>query len=295
MLHIPDDTPVWTDDFRILTREQLNIPALHMIGHAHFQAAGAKLDTHFHCNMEFVVVLKGKQQYIVDGKLYTLYGNDIFMTYPYENHGSGGGSQDVCEFIWFQFDMSSSQNFLGLVPPYSEYLFRQLLNYRHRTKKANMKDLPVLKRAFQLLGSEEISQQIQGYSYFLQFVTNNICTTDIELTREVYSTDIQEAIYYIHTHLMEDLNIEIIAGHCGLSASRFKAKFKEELGITPHAYITSLKVDTAKIFLKDPGNTITDVAYQLNFSSSNHFSSVFRKYTGCTPTYFRNHRFSNIY
>ncbi len=40
MLHIPDDTPVWTDDFRILTREQLNIPALHMIGHAHFQAAG---------------------------------------------------------------------------------------------------------------------------------------------------------------------------------------------------------------------------------------------------------------
>ncbi|WP_082202926.1 MULTISPECIES: AraC family transcriptional regulator [Clostridia] len=48
-------------------------------------------------------------------------------------------------------------------------------------------------------------------------------------------------------------------------------------------------------FWEGPKNTVTDVAYQLNFSSSNHFSSVFRKYTGCTPTYFRRHRFSNIY
>ena len=100
---------------------------------------------------------------------------------PSENNGSGENSQDVCEFIWFQFDMSASQNFLGLTAPYSEYLFRRLLNYKHRTKKANTKDLQVLNRAFHLLGSKEISQQILGYSFFLQFVANNICTADIEL------------------------------------------------------------------------------------------------------------------
>ena len=295
MLHIPDNVPIWTDECKILTREQLNIPALHMIGHAHFQAASAKLDMHYHCNMEFVVIMNGKQQYMADGKRYMLYGNDIFMTYPYENHGSGENSQDVCEFIWFQFDMSASQNFLGLTAPYSEYLFRRLLNYKHRTKKANTKDLQVLNRAFHLLGSKEISQQILGYSFFLQFVANNICTADIELTKDLYSADIQEAINYIHIHLMEDLSIDMLAENCGLSSSRFKTKFKEELGITPHSYIISLKIDTAKILLKDPKNTVTDVAYQLDFSSSNHFSSVFRKYTGCTPTYFRRHRFSNIY
>ena len=115
------------------------------------------------------------------------------------------------------------------------------------------------------------------------------------MTKDLYSADIQEAINYIHIHLMEDLSIDMLAENCGLSSSRFKTKFKEELGITPHSYIISLKIDTAKILLKDPKNTVTDVAYQLNFSSSNHFSSVFRKYTGCTPTYFRRHRFSNIY
>ncbi|WP_430517385.1 AraC family transcriptional regulator, partial [Faecalicatena contorta] len=47
--------------------------------------------------------------------------------------------------------------------------------------------------------------------------------------------------------------------------------------------------------MKDPKNTVTDVAYQLNFSSSNPFSSVFRKYMGCTPTYFRAGYFSAFF
>ena len=295
MIHLPDDTPIWTEHYKILTREQLHIPALHMMGHACFQEVGDKLDDHFHSNMEFVVVLNGTQQYVVDGERYMLYGNDIFMTYPYEHHGNGEVLQDVCEFIWFQFDLSSSRNFLGLLPPHREYMFRQLLNYRQRIKKANKKDIPALIKAFELLGSREISRQILGYSYFLQFVAGNICTSDVELTKDVYSQDIQESLSYIHAHLLEDLSIGAIAASCGLSPSHFKAKFKEQLGITPHSYILALKIDSAKIYLKSTRKSITEVAYLLNFSSSNHFASVFKKYTGYTPTYFRNHRFSNIY
>ena len=53
MLHIADDCPKWTDEYKLLTREQLNIPALHMMGHADFRNASTKLEPHFHCNMEF--------------------------------------------------------------------------------------------------------------------------------------------------------------------------------------------------------------------------------------------------
>ena len=62
MLYLTDDVPIWKDEFKLLTREQLNIPALHMMGYAHFQTVHAVLDTHFHTNMEFVVVMNGKQQ-----------------------------------------------------------------------------------------------------------------------------------------------------------------------------------------------------------------------------------------
>lgn len=295
MLHISDDCPQWTDSYKLLTRNQLNIPALHMMGHADFKNASVKLENHYHCNMEFVVILNGKQQYVVDNKHYTLYGGDIFMTYPYEHHGNGNLPQEICEFIWFQFDLSSSKNFLGLSASQSEYLFRQLLNYQHRIKKADTKNLDVLRKAFHHLSSDNPQNQILGYSYFLQFVMKNICCEDTVLTKDIYSSSIQEAMAYVHSHLLDDLNIETIARHCGLSPSRFKAKFKEELGITPHAYITSLKIDTAKILLKDPQNSVTDVAFQLNFSSSNHFSAAFKRHTGYTPTAFRQQRLANIY
>lgn len=295
MLHLTDDVPIWSDSYKVITREQLNIPGLHMMGYANFQSASEVLDTHFHTNLEFVIIINGKQRYVVGGKCFELYGNEIFTTYPYEQHGNGEVSQDICEFIWFQIDLSSSQNFLGLTPPRSEYLFRQMLNYSWRTKKVNMKDIPLLQKAFYSLSSKELSQQTLGYSHFLEFLVKNICTPDIELKRDIYSEDIQNAITYIHENLLNNLNIDMIAEQCGLSTSRFMAKFKEQLGITPHAYINSLKIDSAKIYLKDMNRSVTDVAYLLNFSSSNHFASVFKRYTGYTPSEFRHKRFASIY
>lgn len=299
VLYVPDDRPQWRDEYKLLTKDLLNIPGLYMMGHANFHSAFDTLDTHYHRNMEIVVVLNGKQQYIVDGKHYILYGGDIFMTYPYENHGNGNEPQEVCDFICFQFDLSTENNFLGLAPPYGEYLYRQLLNYRQRTRKAHPEDLNNLREAFYMMGSRDLRspdhhRKLLGYSYFLQFVLNNICTGELSLPEDEYSPDIQSAMDYIHSHLLDDLTIEKAAEYCGLSLSRFKAKFRQQLGITPHAYITSLKIDTAKVLLKNPQYSVTDVAFQLNFSSSNHFSSVFKKHTGYTPTYFRNHSVSSI-
>lgn len=295
MLHFADDRPHWSDEFQLLTKEQIGIPGLHMMGHADFHSASVQLDTHYHCNMEFVAVISGKQQYVVDNKSYLLYGGDVFMTYPYENHGNRNLPQDVCEFVWFQLDFSSPVNFLGLPEPQCSFVYHRMLNYAHRTKKVPSKELSLLLQAFRLFGSGEMQKQILGYGCFLQFLMGNLCTEDISLEKEMYSEEIQEAMTYIHEHLTEELQIEKIAERCGLSASRFKAKFKEELGITPHAYILSLKIDTAKILLTNPELSITEIALRLNFASSNHFASVFKKYTGFTPTYFRNHHFSTLY
>lgn len=294
MLHLTDDIPIWEDNYKVLTREQLKIPGLHMMGHAHFHETYKELDNHFHTTMEFVVVINGRQEYVVDGKRYMLYGNEMFATYPLEQHGNGEKPQERCEFIWFQFDLSSSQNFLGLTSPRSDYLFRQMLNYRKRICKIDMNDTSVLQRAFKLFSSEDFSQQILGYGLFLEFLLKNICMPDNEM-KEKYSEDIEDAISFIHKNLFKDINIEIIAENCGLSAPRFKAKFKEQIGVTPHYYINALKIDSAKIYLKDEDRSITEIAYLLNFSSSNHFASVFKKYTGYTPTEFRKHKFSYIY
>lgn len=289
MLYYFDEDFQWTNILKKLPAARLTIPGLHMIGHANFHSSFSKLQTHGHYTMEFTVILKGRQQFFVKDQCHTIFGGDIFMTTPHEPHGNQGLTQEVCEYIWFQFDLSAPpEEFLGLRPPHSIFLHQQLLNYRQRIKRAGQADLSALRRSFYLLASDSQQEQLLGHNLFLQFVISNLCPTEAPPETDTGSPDIQEAAAYIHAHLLEDLSIDTIARQINLSPARFKVKFKEQMGITPHAYILSLKIDTAKNLLKNPEASITQIAHMLNFSSSNHFSAVFKKYAGCTPSHYKN-------
>ena len=287
MLYLLDDIPEWNPTLKRITKEQLAIPNLHMLGHANLRSSTIKLQNHYHHTMEITVFLKGTQQYYVDDTRYLVQGGDIFMTRPHEYHGNADGFQDVCEYVWFQFDLTPpTDSFLGLLQPYGDYLYQQLLHYHQRIKKASTEDLFRLREAFFLIASPMPHQKLAGYNLFLQFVINNFSNPELGSDNVVHSSEIQSALTYIHTHLYEDISIDAIADYVGLSPSRFKVRFKNEVGNTPHAYITIQKVNTAKTLMKD-NLSITDIAHQLNFSSSHHFSSVFKKYTGYTPTEFK--------
>ena len=310
----PDDRAMWTKARKVLISAQLNIPGLHMMGCADYRSTFKGLDPHYHNYLEFVAVIKGRQQYIVGEQKYVLHGGEVFLTYPGEEHGNGGLPQEICEFVWFQIDCGSlmqatSDNFLGLAHPYSDYLYQQLQKYRNRIMYVSQEDLQKLRRAFYLLADKDMHNHMLGHSLFLEFVvgnltisgTNNVTTgrTIDEIEEDTVgdrfaqqrlirqSWDISDALTYMHAHLTENPSLESIAEHCGLSPSRFVEAFKEQMGITPHAYMTNLKIDSARILLKNPENSITDVAMQLNFSSGNHFSAVFKRYTGRTPSQYR--------
>jgi AraC family transcriptional regulator len=63
----------------------------------------------------------------------------------------------------------------------------------------------------------------------------------------------------------------------------FAAQFKAATGQTPHAYVVSRKIIRAKQMLMDSTRAIGEVALELNFSSSAHFTQVFKCLVGETP------------
>ena len=95
--------------------------------------------------------------------------------------------------------------------------------------------------------------------------------------------DIGRATNYIMEHIQEELSMEELAQTALLSVSRFKQKFKLQLGISPRNFINLRKVEAAKRLLQE-GHSVTQVAMDLGFSSSNYFSSVFRRYTSYSPS-----------
>jgi transcriptional regulator GlxA family with amidase domain len=71
-------------------------------------------------------------------------------------------------------------------------------------------------------------------------------------------------------------------------APHFCAQFHREVGVPPAAYHRRLRLHAAREELKQPGLTITMVALQFGFSSSQHFSACFQSEFGTSPRHWQN-------
>ena len=98
---------------------------------------------------------------------------------------------------------------------------------------------------------------------------------------------IRSALDYLSNHITENIRLESLAAAAGYSLSRFKYKFKETIGITPAEYVTMQKIELAKRRLAEGDESITELAYNLGYSSSNYFCSVFKKMMNCSPQNYR--------
>ena len=85
----------------------------------------------------------------------------------------------------------------------------------------------------------------------------------------------------------EQVDIEEVADVVGLSPTRAKEVFRRTFGCGIISYFRQLKIWKAKRLLAEPALTVEQVSYHLGFSSPSHFSRVFHRYTGESPSGFR--------
>jgi len=97
----------------------------------------------------------------------------------------------------------------------------------------------------------------------------------------------RRVIAYIESHVGEDIHLVDLAAEAGLSRHHFCRAFKQSFGETPCRYAHPRLMHEAKQHLLGRRHTITEIAHELGFSSSNYFSHAFRKHTGMTPEEFR--------
>lgn len=94
---------------------------------------------------------------------------------------------------------------------------------------------------------------------------------------------INEVIYYIGKHYMEDISLSSLADTFYLSKEHLSRSFKRETGTNLFSYIMELKLNDAKKLLASTELTLDEIAFKLGFSNGNYFSKVFKKNTGQSP------------
>lgn len=96
---------------------------------------------------------------------------------------------------------------------------------------------------------------------------------------------IKRAEAYIHNHLHEPLNIEVLAEQSGVSARTLFAGFKNHFGITPMAYLRELRFEQAHLELMNNEHaTVTDVAFKWGFTHLGRFSQEYKRRYGELPS-----------
>lgn len=101
-----------------------------------------------------------------------------------------------------------------------------------------------------------------------------------------YSID--RIIAYIHEHLEEDMRCNELASHFHLNPDYLTRVFKKETGQTLKEFITGERIAVAQGLLRTTSIPVGMVAAKVGFASLSHFSKVYQKALGHTPTEERN-------
>ena len=275
----------WEENRQLLTFSQHGINGVKVFGHSMNNRAVLPLEKHIHKGcMELVLLVKGNQSYTVDGKTYPLSGGDLFLTFPEEEHSTGSEPQNISEIYWLQLDFSTDAPFLGLSDAAGKQLKSRLLNISQRVFWCEKSLRGWLADSFWAIASQDECKKEYGRSLLVTFLYGMIQQAlSVHLT---LSEEIAAAVSYIRQNIREPISLETLAECAGLSLSRFKARFKTEIGMSPREYINQVKIKEAKQLLKQ-GYSVTDTALELGFNSSNYFAVVFKKMTLFSPTEYR--------
>src|SRR5215212_215007 len=77
------------------------------------------------------------------------------------------------------------------------------------------------------------------------------------------------------------------ADEAGLSPWHLLRSFRDTFGETPHKYLTRVRVEKARQLLAVTGRSVTEVCFDVGFSSLGSFSTLFKRHVGESPASFR--------
>jgi len=93
---------------------------------------------------------------------------------------------------------------------------------------------------------------------------------------------------YIEKHCCEQIFLKSVADAFYVSQGHLSRQLKKSTSMTFTEILTGYRIEKAKKLLKEPTCRVCEVAQNVGFTDSRHFSQVFRKAVGMTPSDYRN-------
>ncbi|MEG0541242.1 MAG: helix-turn-helix transcriptional regulator [Angelakisella sp.] len=97
----------------------------------------------------------------------------------------------------------------------------------------------------------------------------------------------QESIRYMKKLYFEDISLATVAKHTHVVPNYLSRLFNRETGMSIPAYLTMIRLEKAKLLLRETNLRVNEVSQQVGIRNAHHFGLVFKKAEGMTPSEYR--------
>lgn len=101
---------------------------------------------------------------------------------------------------------------------------------------------------------------------------------------------LREIIYYLESNIGSEIGLELLGSKFGLNPNYISQLFKKQINMNFIDLFTALRMEKAKELLDDVTLKAYEVSSRVGYEDSRYFSQAFKKFTGMTPTEYRDRR-----
>lgn len=242
-------------------------------------------------------IIEGKFNWYINNESFSLYPGDTTVILPGQEAGSKNGSLEIGTLCGLSIlpDVYDANRYLRLgkwssLSKTEQNVLKNIFLFKHNPVLSKLKDTEQL---FQKLEHEIFKQEVAYTTRINQLLDELLVVIARKLMHQGNAQrDFPQTFVKLEEALRKDLShpwtVEEMAGLVGLGTTAFTEKAKNYTGFSPLNYLITIRISEAIKLLKGHQKlSITDIALDTGFYSSQHFATTFKKLTGYTPSQFK--------
>ncbi|WP_434752257.1 helix-turn-helix domain-containing protein [Paenibacillus amylolyticus] len=230
-----------------------------------------------------IVVSEGSGKIHIDDRSYKLTTGSSYSIAPGSKPViiSAGEDQKSLHYLCMTFDIIGADPGHDLLLRFNN---RELMIEPFRRTISTMRKLITMKVAV----SEE-----EQVAYYFRF--QKLMYALLKQNRNVSATvtamqSVEQSISFLMDHYHEEISTKQLAEQAGLGIKHYTRLFKKVTGLTPHEYVSSLRIRKAKELLLVSRKSLAEIAEQVGYRDSYYFNRRFKQITGVPPRVYVNTR-----
>ncbi|MBQ8510346.1 MAG: AraC family transcriptional regulator [Clostridia bacterium] len=239
---------------------------------------------HFHSAVELIYILSGRERVCIDGKTAELGAGSLAVSYPYQVHEYTKLEDGLKFFFIIQPQcFSTGESMFASTIPENPF-------YHYEGGEREYLDA-ILQPLLLSMGSKKrCTISIDSHSYYSPLITALLMYhleyvgTEQLTHRPIEAELIRRIMCYLDVHYDDpSFNTYDAAQDIGISTQYLSSLIKKNTGYTFKEHLHNLRINKARLLLRDTSLSISEVAMESGFLSIRTFNRVFIERSGMTP------------